>query len=163
MTTGLFLVPVPRMTHNGSSATIVRPHSLTQREAESEAKRKREAEAKKKGFPVEEPGSPNCRLTKGEFFQGSRAYTPADGPFHYKADITFFLALATPAPGSETEEYVRRGVRNVPVLEPSNQLSGDEKRRLARLRRSPREPTVAELENQRKMRDFFLAQAESLG
>jgi hypothetical protein len=146
--------------------SAARPHAVAQREAEAEAQRKREADAKRRGVPVEEPRSPNCRLAKGEFFQGSRDYTSADGPFYCKADIVFFMALANPVPGSKMEEFSRRGVKNLPVLEPLRPLSQDERDRLDRLRESPYELSEAQIadrrEADRRTRAFLLEQLVKL-
>jgi hypothetical protein len=114
--------------------------------------------------PVDpDPGSPNGWLSGGQIIQGSRCYTAADGKINFKGDIVFLMALSRAEPGSEMEEFVRRGVRNVPVFHPTHELGLEEKKRLDHLKRSPYEPSKAQIEDREKMRAILLDHLASLG
>ena len=63
--------------------------------------------------PPEPKSSPNCRLTSGGVPQGSRYFTSADGPFFFTGDLIFHVAITRPVPGSLTEQFTRRCIRNL--------------------------------------------------
>jgi hypothetical protein len=89
---------------------------------------------------------PNIRITnKGGLLQGSRVFVKSDGAFHFSGDFVFMLATQSAEPGSEMEAYVQRLPRNRVFIELVGQLSPEQRKRLARLRRSPHEATPADL------------------
>jgi hypothetical protein len=113
--------------------------------------------------PDPEPGAPNCWLAGGDFFQGNRTFTPDSGKFNCKGDLVFLMALSRAEPGSEIEAFVQRAGRNIPVFHPIHELGPEDKKRLARLKRSPYEPTAAQLEDREKMRHVLLEHLAALG
>jgi hypothetical protein len=110
-----------------------------------------------------ESGSPNCRLASGGVPQGNRVFTPADGPFHFKGDLPFHIALTRAVPGSLTEEFALRCSRNLPVFEPLREFTGEEKTRYERFRYNPYELSKAQIEDREKMRVVLLEHLAALG
>jgi hypothetical protein len=98
--------------------------------------------------PAESPAQkPNAEMVRGTTLVGSINYGPSHGPFFYPGDLIMRLAEQDPVPGSLTEIYVQRLGRNRPVFKAAYKLTPAELRRLENLRRSPDEPTEAQIAN----------------